>query len=116
MHAYDDDDDDDGDDDLPARREDVSRVEELEDQLNRLDGHVSSKVVPLEANDIGDVDERANPRACDLGYPEGYECATEFDPVSEAWILSDPPNWAFADGSMMMADDEAFIEDIKEWA
>jgi hypothetical protein len=107
----------------------------LEILLRTLDGpmSVSNALVPREANDIGDVDERPNPRACHLGYPEGYECAVEHEVVPSRGVgttesesegsdeggrvvMSDPPNWALAGDTYMHADEEDFIEDVADWA
>jgi hypothetical protein len=89
---------------------------QLERALRELDGpmSVSTALVPMEAFDIGDVAERANPRASDLGYPEGYECAVEYE--SGRVVLSDAPNWALAGDTYIHADEDDFIEDITAWA
>lgn len=94
-----------------------SAVDRLEAALRRLDGpmSLSNAVVPLEANDVGG-DVRANPRASDLGYPEGYELAVEQDPESGRVIFSDPPNWALAGDVYIHADPEDVIEDITQYA
>lgn len=106
------------DDNLPKvhESEEGSAVDQLRGVLNRLDGpmSVSNALVPLEANDVGEVDVRANPRACDLGYVEGYECAVEHE--SGRVVMSDAPNWALAGDTYMHADEDDFIDDITDWA
>jgi len=107
------------DDHLP-RVHDLERAdgaaERLEVMLRELDGpmSVSNALVPFEAYDIGDTDERPNPRASDLGYPEGYECAVERE--GGRVVMSDAPNWALAGETHMHADEDDFIDDITEWA
>lgn len=105
--------------DLPRLHEserDGSFVEKLKYTLGELDGPMalSQATVPKQAEDIGDTDERANPRAGDLGYPEGYELAVEHD--GGRVVFSDPPNWALAGESHMHADEADVISDVTEWA
>jgi hypothetical protein len=103
---------------LPAVPTDVhGAVQYLEDVLRQRDGplSVSTATVPARATDVGD-DCKAQPRACDLGYPEGYECAVEEDPKSGRIIMSDPPNWALAGDSYIHAAEEDVIDDVREWA
>lgn len=98
---------------LPAVRS--GAAERLERELRRLDGpmSVSNALIPKSAGDIGDVDIEANPRASDLGYPEGYECGV----TEEAGrvILFDGPNWSLAGETYINADEDDFIEDLSEW-
>lgn len=111
----------DDDDNLPKLHDlekNDSAVKRLEAHLRALDGpmSVSNALVPFEAYDVGDTDVRANPRAGDLGYPEGYECAVELDDESGRVIMSDPPNWALAGETYIHAAKEDFIDDLTEWA
>lgn len=98
-----------------SEREDTF-LDKLKFRLGKLDGPmaVSQATIPARAEDIGDVDERANPRAGDLGYPEGYELAVEKE--RGRVVFSDPPNWALAGDTHLHADPDDVIEDVREFA
>lgn len=113
---------------LHENEENDTAVERMRSILNDLDGSpmaVSNALVPLEANDVGDVPIDANPRGrvladsdmdCDNGHPEYGGCVVETDERSGRIIMSDPPNWALAGDTYMSVDEGTFIEDITEWA
>lgn len=110
---------DDEPDNLPAPRRHYEDMNRLEEQLRRLDGplSVSNKVVPLEASDIGDVDERPNPRAKDLEYPEGAgEVQHTHDGTAEMHFFFDGPNIHLAGDTFVGAGEDIFINNLKEWA
>lgn len=63
-------------------------------------------LVPKEAYDIGDTDERANPRAEDLDYVVGGQCHQSGN------TLHDGPNKLLAGGHWIESD--TLIEDVSE--
>lgn len=96
------------DDELPVPKEDVER---LEKELGELEGSVSSRFVPLKAYDVGETPIRANPRACDLGEPEGITLAVAHNFGGDQ-IMYDESN---GDAQIVVEDDATFIHDITEW-
>lgn len=96
------------DDELPVPKEDVERLEE---ELDALEGSVSSRFVPLKAYDVGDDGLRENPRACDLGYVEGVSCLVAHNFGGDQ-IMYDEDN---GDAQIRVEDDTTFIHDVSEW-
>lgn len=94
-------------DNLPVPND---RVRRLKDTLEELEGGgVSEMMTPLKAFDVGDVDERPNPRASDIGYVEGGDCAVARNLGGEH-VLYDEENG----NAYVRADDDAFIGDVSE--
>lgn len=89
---------------LPARVEDFEAVRELERQL---DGRPRA-MVPFEAYDIGDADERPNPRASDLDYPECGEVSVA--EVGDGHVMYD----AALAGDAKVVVEEGIIEDVSK--
>lgn len=102
----------DNDKNLPAPIEMYEQADRLCKALEKLQGSVSNKLVPKSAYDIGDTDERANPRALDLDYVEGGDCYT----VEEAGrqFMMDGPNMPLSRDRWLSADGDTFIADLSE--
>jgi hypothetical protein len=98
------------DDNLPVPR-DEERIERLRETAEALDnGEERLALVPFEAYDIGDVDERANPRACDLGYIEGGDASVASNLGGTDHIMYDEMNG----DARIECDDSTFIEDVSQ--
>lgn len=91
-------------------------MDTLEKILEDLEGTVSNVLVPFQAHDIGDVDERPTPRACDLGYPEAVGSLSRDHIGNDRFALCDESNVAESHGAYIAARGDAFIDDVTEWA
>lgn len=100
---------------LPVRASDMGPLERLRAKLARDDGFMSpsNASVPAKAADIGDVEERPNPRAEGLDYPEGV--ALSHDQEAGKDYLGDGPTVATS-GERWIATEDMFIEDVRNWA
>lgn len=83
--------------------------------MAELEGSASSKLVPMEAYDIGDTDARPNPRASDLGYVEGASELSQTREGESLYALCDSPNIPLSGGRWIAAEGDAFIDDVSEW-
>lgn len=99
------------DSNLPVPR-DKDRVERLKETVEALEGEGhSDMLVPIQAHDIGDADVRENPRACDLGYVEGVECAVAANIGGTDRIMYDEENG----DARIDCDADTFIENVEDW-
>jgi hypothetical protein len=102
---------------LPTPRDkDSASLERIKAVKGLLDGlmSVGNGSVPSRAEDIGDVDERANPRACDLEYVEGVRCFVDDERGKK--YLHDAPNAVIPSRRWVAVDENSFIEDLRAWA
>lgn len=100
------------DDNLPVVRDQdhIDRLKEMNEALQK--GEAEEILVPIEAFDIGDVDVRENPRACDLGYVEGGgEVAVASNLGGSDRIMYDEHNG----DARIDCDADTFIEDVADW-
>lgn len=101
------------DDNVPVVRDQdrIERLKEANEALKR--GDADEILVPIEANDVGDEDLRANPRASDLGYVEGGgEVSVASNLGGSDRIMYDEHNG----DARIDCDQDTFIENIADWA
>lgn len=103
---------------VPSKHDPMWGIEQYRRQRDGMLS-VSNADTIEEADDIGDVQHCPNPRASDLDYVTGCDMQHSSEQTPEGGLrnfLHDGPNVFIAGETYISASDDAFIDDLSEWA
>lgn len=93
-------------------------MELLKAKQAELDGvfALSQAETPMNADDVGDTDIDANPRACDLEYEDPSVAVMQKQDDGEMKTFHDGPNVVLAGERYICVNENSLVKDITNWA